>query len=125
MELMRKDGINNNMEKGDFIRHTTDGIQKITDIVFVNESKYVRCANNCEYKVKNVLNTSSDPISLIEERDYINGHLVVKKYNDKQFLVEEYKKPDRVLFISADSIETVLTKEQYRTHMFVMNDDRP
>ena len=125
MELMRKDGINSNMEKGEFIRHTTDGIQKITDIVFVNESKYVRCANNCEYKVKNVLSTSSDPISLIEEGDYINGHLVVKKYNDKQFLVEEYKKPDRVLFISADSIETVLTKEQYRMHMFVMNDDRP
>ena len=113
------------MEKGEFIRHTTDGIQKITDIVFVNESKYVRCANNCEYKIKNVLNTSSDPISLIEEGDYINGHLVVKKYNDKQFLVEEYQKPDRVLFISADSIETVLTKEQYKTHMFVMNDDRP
>lgn len=109
--------MNKEIKVGDYIR-TDDGIKQIVKIntgidktysgEFILDRKY---KNSKSISRKNIINASPNIINLVEENDYVNGHLVVGVRGD--YIVTEVATYDGTLIYYNNEIEDVATKEQF------------
>lgn len=98
---------------GEYFRTPWGDIGKITDIPkhnkyfddgFYLEGKFITCGS----KAMKELNSTPKIIDLIEDGDYVNGHLVIKKHND---LILE----DTFDLVEDEDIKSIVTREMFES----------
>ena len=117
-----------NIEVGEYVR-TKDGvIAKVTDVL----DKYSVDCDDDVYDLKNmpmmeipweyvdeyVVNHSKNIIDLIEVGDYVNGKYVkeINQYKDGKSIIA------LIGIIDAQDIKTILTKEQYQSNCYTVEE---
>ena len=65
---------------------------------------------------KDIIKSSPNIIDLIEEGDYVNGHLVIKRHND--LMLE-----DTFDLVQDEDVKSIVTKEQFEAMQYVVKED--
>lgn len=94
------------MNIGDYVR-TKNGIGKIikcNSIYFILDTD----KDNIAHEQDEIVKSSPNIIDLIEENDYVNGHLVIKRHND--LMLE-----DTFDLVEDEDIKSIVTKEQFES----------
>ena len=101
------------MNIGDYVR-IKNGIGKIikcNSMYFILDTD----KDNIAHDQDEIIKSSPNIIDLIEEGDYVNRHLVIKRHND---LILE----DTFDLVEDEDIETIVTKEQFENMEYKVGD---
>lgn len=102
------------IEVNDYVRTKNGIIDKVINSNFYM-SIYVECEKGL-YLIENIVKHSKQLIDLIEEGDYVNGHLVEEvriSCFDSSIFVHEYE-----IELHENDIKTILTKEQFEANCY-------
>lgn len=106
--------VNNDIEVNEYVRTKDGKIDKLINSNFYM-SIYVECEKGL-YLIENIVKHSKQLIDLIEEGDYVNGHLVEEvriSCFDSSIFVHEYE-----IELHENDIKTILTKEIYMANCY-------
>ena len=122
------------IQVGEYVRTKKQGIKRI-DTIFKNKTvnKYgYEIGSEWDGKLYSTIKTtdiakhSFNIIDLIEVGDYVNGIKVLGKTDEKlgmnYYCYSEQLGENNMLIIRAENIETILTKEQYNSNCYRMEE---
>ena len=105
------------IEVGEYVRTKEGEIHKVIKIIEDDgDWDYYCCENNAGYFAMDIAKHSKQLIDLIEEGDYVNGHLVEEvriSCFDSSIFVHEYE-----IELHENDIKTILTKEQFEANCY-------
>lgn len=108
----RLNGLDDKIEAGEYVR-TKDGIIDKVDALYGMIENTVHLENQKWFDIKNIVKQSKQ---LIEEGDYVNGHLVdevrITSFGNSIF-INDYKTE-----LHENDIKTILTKEQFKANCY-------
>lgn len=113
---------------GEYVRtNNARGIRKVARInedATVNRYLFIDGYDHSDtiygiIRADQITNHSFDLLDLIEAGDYVNGDKVIKKHNDYLMVGTEFINQG----ISNELIETVVTKEQFKSMEFKVGED--
>ena len=111
----RLNGLDDKIEAGEYVR-TKDGIIDKVDALYGMIENTVHLENQKWFDIKNIVKQSKQLIDLIEEGDYVNGHLVdevrITSFGNSIF-INDYKTE-----LHENDIKTILTKEQFKANCY-------
>lgn len=111
----RLNGLDDKIEVGEYVR-TKDGIIDKVDALYGMIENTVHLENQKWFDIKNIVKQSKQLIDLIEEVDYVNGHLVdevrITSFGNSIF-INDYKTE-----LHENDIKTILTKEQFEYNCY-------
>ena len=111
------------IEVGEFVRTKDGEIAKIVNTNIFDKTIY-KDEQGSKYYLEDIVKHSKNIIDLIEANDYVNGYKVRGKTNEK-VVVDYYCYSEELaggnwLTFYKDNIETIVTKEQYKSIEYIL-----
>lgn len=110
--------MNNKIKINNYIRTCAGIITKAVkidcNVVYTKKNESSNCLLG--FAKKDIINQSPNLIKLLQVGDYVNGHLVVSKYEDENCIEEcfiEIETECSSKIIYDNEIKTIVTKEQF------------
>ena len=94
---------------GEYVRTVTGSIDKVDALYDLIENT-IHLENHKWQDIKNIVKHSFNIIDLIEEGDYVNGHIVLKKEDDNFLLIDD----KGYAHLAPINIKSIVTKEQFQ-----------
>lgn len=109
------------LEVGMYVRTKRDGIAKIISLSIGEEEEccFIELSKRrTGIKEHNITKTSHNIIDLIEVGDYVNGCLVVKKYEECDYAEQCIKLKGNSNYFYDIHINSIVTKEQFESMQY-------
>ena len=112
------------MEVGDYVRTKSYGIKKINGFSSTLEEDFIVCDYDKNAIIlinkKDIIKSSLNIIDLIEVGDYVNGERIIEISESRKVLF--YWDYDRLRSIENGSIKSIVTKEQFESMEYKINE---
>ena len=112
------------IEVNEYVR-TKNGVIDKVDALYGMIENTVHLENQKWFDIKNITKHSKQLIDLIEVGDYVNGHLVVDVDDINTGCMREvYCEDDEDFGLWNEHINTIVTKEQYKSVEYIVKEEQ-